>query len=400
MTDIHYDSLYIDTGSSSTFCRLESASVDDLGTYGRYGCDAPKPLVDVMMEDLQLYLSDHDDVTQVITLGDFPAHEYTNQSDWLHSFMNSTSFLFSAVDAVSDVPIFPTIGNDDCYPNYTIPAGSSDLLDIITLVFDNFFESDEEAEFFAEFGGLKRELSDTITLLSFNSIYYSPKHNSKKLHVLRGEKVEYEDDPAGQFAWLESEFQIAQEAGKSVWLATHIPPGVNAYDSRDQWVDQYTDSFLDILAQYPNLVTAFFSGHYHQVEYKFVAETPIFVCPGISACNGNNPGYSIFEYDDSTGLIVNQTVRFLDIRNANRDSDTSVSQLMSYSDAYPSTIDEGFISGLSLSELAEDIRTNVKIWEQYYDYQLLGYNPSRGQTACASVVSTETTYDQCDIAED
>lgn len=93
-----------------------------------------------------------------------------------------------------------------------------------------------------------------IWLVSFSGGYYAIEQKGRKLRLLILNTSLYtkkfwitgvdENDPAGQFEWLDDMLRSAKEMGQTVFIIGHIPPGkMERYMSSRFGYHAYADQF-------------------------------------------------------------------------------------------------------------------------------------------------------------
>ncbi|MFK8249966.1 metallophosphoesterase [Ancylobacter terrae] len=130
-------------------------------------------------------------------------------------------------------------------------------------------------------------------------------------------------------AWLEAELARNAAAGRKVWLARHIPLGLDPYASLHargstcpdrvvpMFAPAYAERFAGLLARFGETITASFSGHTHHDDYRLLrrADGTLAgvekIVPAISPVYGQNPGFHVFSYDRASGRPVDFETRYL-----------------------------------------------------------------------------------------
>lgn len=116
-----------------------------------------------------------------------------------------------------------------------------------------------------------------------------------------------------QIAWLQQQLANAADSGDKVYVAMHVPPGADAYASRNDpsnpvmmWQQPaWQNQFLKAISQYKQTVAGIFYGHTHMDEFRLLygdsagnAVSQVAIsCPGISPRSGNNPGFKLVTVD-------------------------------------------------------------------------------------------------------
>ncbi len=119
-----------------------------------------------------------------------------------------------------------------------------------------------------------------------------------------------------QFAWFEGKLAEASNAGNKVWLLMHAPPGAVEsstgapanYNGNGQimvadmmWVGTSQKRFMDIIDEYPGVITMSLAGHTHMDEFRLMSPgNALAITAGISPFFGNNPAYKIFALDSAS----------------------------------------------------------------------------------------------------
>ena len=118
--------------------------------------------------------------------------------------------------------MLPVVGNNDVYPDYNMDV--SDVTQTLAQLAQSWaplLQSDEERSTVARGGFLQREVAPGLIVASLNTLLYSRNGNSHG-----------QADPLGQFAWLSTVLQNASQAHKTVYIAGHIPPIIDACEWR------------------------------------------------------------------------------------------------------------------------------------------------------------------------
>jgi predicted phosphodiesterase len=244
-------------------------------------------------------------INGVITLGDFVGHgTSTNARE------NISRFLYEKFEHF-ELPIYYDFGNNDSlvgnYQAYEKDGKSPyRLLKSINPALTSGFVDSENIAFCKDeqktpclyhqtpsLGHYSVYLAPGLRLISFNSV------------VLNGDHLTNDQqDAAAALNWLRDEFSDSLQAGDSVLLAMHVPPGVDLYTGnyhfREKYLGRptYEKAFLNIIHQALdeklNLI-AILAGHTHQDELHLLSYqgqvVPVFVNPGLSTSHGNAAGF-------------------------------------------------------------------------------------------------------------
>ena len=148
-----------------------------------------------------------------------------------------------------------------------------------------------------------------LRLIALNSIIlgkeYHPRDNVSQL-----------DAGNAQLSWLEQELKDAAASEQKVYIAMHIPPGMDAYgvshNKHEPWMwahkpsqsDSWLNKFLTLTEAHQSVVAGILYGHTHLDEVrrlydsqgKKITEVAV-AAPGITPQHYNNPGFKTVFYD-------------------------------------------------------------------------------------------------------
>ena len=300
---------------------------------------------------------------------------------------NTVAFFMEQVrSAVGNLPVLFALGNADSYGG--VGAESAFLSSTAQLFYSQFLNGIVDQQTF---------------LTTFTSGgYYSAEIPSLNLVVIGLNSFEYSSadtntSPGGltaQLTWLNTTLASAQASGKKVWLLMHMPTGANASGctfSGSQvttaamfWNEDpsYQASCLQILSQYPGLITFTLGAHTHLDEYRIVQPGQVLdIAGGISPLFGNNPAFKVF-------TISGDTLMATDYISLNCDLSTTPAQFASYytfSKAYGM---QGYLND-SLTQLFPQFKTNSAKQAFYRGSYFSGHVPS---TAVENPPITDATW--------
>ncbi len=130
-----------------------------------------------------------------------------------------------------------------------------------------------------------------------------------------------------QMQWLEAELKDAVSTGDKVYIAMHIPPGLDAFGSQKTpsptWVhvpgqtQSWLNSFLELVSKYQQTVTGVLYGHTHMDEFRRLYDSSgtkitgvAISCPGITPNHLNNPGFKMVQYDRKSKALLDFTTYY------------------------------------------------------------------------------------------
>jgi hypothetical protein len=222
----------------------------------------------------------------------------------MESFADKTvDFFTKQVRAtVGNIPVMFAVGNNDSYadqgPDSTFLANTAEYY------YSNFLKGTVDHQGFLntfEAGGYysAEPPGTNLLVIGLNTIPFAGNNDSAV---------------ATELDWLDSRLASAEVAGKKVWLLMHIPPGANILATAPtvdgnghiaaatmMWLPAYQARFLQILANYPGLISLTLAGHTHMDEYRIMSTSSVLeITPSISPRSGNNPAYKVFTFSTET----------------------------------------------------------------------------------------------------
>ncbi|XP_023719561.1 acid sphingomyelinase-like phosphodiesterase 3a [Cryptotermes secundus] len=320
ITDIHYNVHYSTSGDTRKFCRrtenkLGGGGVGNsrpAGRYGDYNCDSPWPLVESAAKAMK---SKHgDNIEFVLWTGDGVAHSPgVSGEHQLEVLQNLTHLLRHTFRSQF---VFPVLGHDDPNPGLHFGQGYKDV------------------------ATLWRHWLPTEAIQTFNKGgYYTIEQKVQKLRLvmlntnLCSDIVGNEEDPAGQWAWLDDTLQKSQGNRETVYLVGHMPPGVDERQNggispyHDVFQERFNQRYLKLVRKYSDIIVGQFFGHLHSDSFRIVYSDTghpvswIFIAPAVSPkrtpSGANNPGLRLYKFDTDTGQVLDYRQYYLDLNAAN-----------------------------------------------------------------------------------
>jgi sphingomyelin phosphodiesterase acid-like 3 len=242
-----------------------------------------------------------------------PAHPTADQVAAMQGFADKTvSFVMREVrSVVGNVPVLFALGNCDSYTGNG--PDSIFLSNAAPLFYRKFLNGiTDEQTFLSTFTGggyYSAEIPDlNLTVIGLSTFQYSPSSTGTTPNGIDA-----------QLTWLDGALASARTAGRKVWLLTHLPPGADEATTAQSisggrisnatmlWdtTKEYQTSFLNILANYPGLVTFILGAHTHNDEYRILSTGQVLdIAGGISPLFGNNPAFKVYTFD---GTALNAT---------------------------------------------------------------------------------------------
>jgi sphingomyelin phosphodiesterase acid-like 3 len=288
-------------------------------------------------------------------------------------------FMDQVRGAVGNVPVMFAVGNGDSYTGYG--PDSAFLANTAELFYAKFLNGAvDKTEFNASFtaaGYYSAEPAGTnLMVIGLNTILFCQLFSS-------GPDAN-DSIVAAQLDWLDSRLAAAAVKGKKVWLLMHAPPGADMattakpanIDSSGHittatmmWWPAYQTRFLNILANYPGLISLTLAGHTHMDEYRILPSSgAVEITPAISPWFGNNPAFKVF-------AISRDTLKPADYSSLNYDLAINPAQFNSYYTFSVAYSVQGHLDE-SLTRLTPALVTNSAKQALYRGHYYSGNNSS------------------------
>jgi sphingomyelin phosphodiesterase acid-like 3 len=334
LSDIHFnpmaDPSLVDrlaAGSPAEWPAILDAAADK--SLGRYGADTNWHLLHSALEKMGAALPHP---TFVLITGDFLAHHFRDQFNAVardHSdpafrgFVDKTMrFLALEIEAVfPNTPILPALGNNDevCGDFKLQPGGPflTDMLPVLRGLVGGGAVRDLEPDW-TRYGNYSATVPGVrgVRLIFANTVFFSRRYRNT-CGAAGG------DDPgSATLAWLEAELTAAKRAHQRVWLAFHVPPGIDGFATWRQgacpdriipmWADTYAQPVYALLRRYADTVVAAFAGHTHMDDFRLIGDAKgnfafALITPAVSPIFGQNPAFRTVTYDSVGGIIDQAT---------------------------------------------------------------------------------------------
>jgi sphingomyelin phosphodiesterase acid-like 3 len=256
----------------------------------------------------------------------------------------AVTFLMDQVRAsVGNIPVMFAVGNGDSYSGYgpnvldsSLSADNSFLVNTAELFYTKFLNGTVDHQpflnTFTTAGYYCAEPAETnLMVIGLNTILFCQAFSSSP--------DANDGIVAAELDWLDSRLAAAAVKGKKVWLLMHAPPGADIgttakpanVDSSGHiatatmmWRPAYQTRFLNILANYPGLISLTLAGHTHMDEYRILPSSDVLeITPAISPWFGNNPAFKVF-------TISRDTLEPADYSSFNFDLATNPAQFNGY----------------------------------------------------------------------
>ncbi len=291
----------------------------------RYGADSNWALLHSALRQTKQTLPNP---AFVVLPGDFLAHNFRREFDTVaadHSdaayrlFVRKTmQFLALQLEQTfPEAPILPALGNDNSYcGNYQLqPQGPflADTLPIIRGMVGALVSLGFEQNW-KGYGNYSVTVRG-LRMIFPNTVFFSA--NYRNTCGSMGDA----DPGSATLAWLRAELSAAEQAQQRVWLAYHIPPGVDGFATLRRgscpdtivpmWKQTYAEPFYELIRRYSDTVVASFAGHIHMDDFRLLGDNDgyygfVLITPALSPIYGQNPAFRTV-VADAAGRILDQT---------------------------------------------------------------------------------------------
>ena len=399
VSDIHFNPFYdpslVDTLVKSPVSNwgsiFESSAIQ---SPNGYGADANYPLLRSAMSAMQ----QQDSLPQMVLItGDFLCHNFQSiysqyagaYPDSLESFTARTiQFIAGYFDRTfPHTVVLAALGNNDSYcGDYNISPNSAFLKMFAQAwapLLRNRYAS-EDSIFISSFshGGYyeHRLAGGRASLLVLNTVFFSAKYTNA---CEAGAANPVRDE----LKWLKKTLQANSMKKRPVWMAYHIPPGIDVHSTlhskaRDcssavtlMMTDSANGELLKLLKHYAAFIRFGIAGHTHmddlRVVYKdSVPASCISITPAISPLFGNNPAFKVLSFNSRTMSLVNYRTIYLGLNNQTQ------GWTLEYD--FQKAYQVNGINPLSLSRVRQKIAADTLYRGRYIQYYTAG-NPASGE---------------------
>ncbi|KAJ4461080.1 putative Ser/Thr protein phosphatase [Paratrimastix pyriformis] len=415
VTDFHMDSHYTGYVDSSQpkNCWAQKGSAPPQ-TFGRYGCDPNMELVNLFTGSMKTI----DPKPSFILLnGDFCGHDISSGE----KFDTVRTVYQSYAQSFPNVPLLPSLGNDDALDNYQLACGpNNDYYNKLSEVFNATgmtFQTSDDMATFQRGGYYSYSPLPNLRIIVLNTVLYSPSN--------RNFDTSRDSDPCGQFAWLQTTMAKAQQKGESVVVMAHIPPTDNGYDSQFLWRDAYADRWFSLLSANRQIPLSIF-GHLHHDGWVLLRPSDVHAlavrvgripanapapnraddvpfhahlyAPSVTPSQGNNPGirrFTLAQDGASKWLVGDYNQYFLDIERAYFMNKTALTLGYSISDHLRPTEVKIGLGPVAFTTLAMQMASNARIYAEWSMRHEVYSSLKQHQYLCAMMHSSREQYNQC-----
>lgn len=216
------------------------------------GCDSPMVLVHDSIKWMKENLGDKIDF--VVWTGDNARHDndrgFPRTENEIFEMNQHISNLMS--DAFLDIPVVPTVGNNDVYPHNMFATGPTLQTREFYKIWNKFIPQSQFHTFLRGAYFFSEVVPDMLAILSVNTMYL---FQSNPLV----DNCDSRKQPGYHlFVWLGYVLRELRARGMKVWLIGHVPPNTKNYDisclrKYILWTHEYRDVIIGGLYGHMNI---------------------------------------------------------------------------------------------------------------------------------------------------
>lgn len=423
VTDIHFDPFTqpnivpkLDQNPVENWPQIFADGAGD--KFQTYGTDAGYPLTQSALSAAAATELAFD---FILYTGDYLSHDFEqnydryagSDSQGLTSFSVKTAKYVSNTIAyhLPDIPIFGVMGNTDAVCGDYVIAPDSAFTSGLKSQWQDLSGQPNAFETF-DIGGFYKARHPTVAdhdIIVLNDIFWSVKYQDS-CNETGGNPGD------AMMSWLDWQLYLTQQAGRKAYILLHVPPGINAYSTSRGfgscksnitpfWEQPYEDDFAKLMQKYSDVVDYTFSGHTHMDSFAIINDATnkptvaSHITPAVSPIFGNNPAFTAYQYDKSTGDIMDAaTWHLTNLQQAHR-GEKAIWQLEYI---FSLTYGAEDMSAPSLAKVSDAISTNDVLRTKFIEFYAVlteSTNPvnSRNLTAftCAQTSVTRADFEDC-----
>lgn len=166
------------------------------------------------------------------------------------------------IDTFGDIPIIPTLGNNDVYPHNVVVDRDS-ILEYYHHLWLRWIPADQRQEFLR--GGYFATDIPALKLrvVSLNTMYFFKKNKAVKNCRKKGPAKDH-------LEWFEKQLQNARNTGMRVIVMGHVPPSPRDYRKT------CFKGYMDLAAEYGDVIVSHHYGHLNMDHYLLYDTTDSF----------------------------------------------------------------------------------------------------------------------------
>ncbi|OCF37058.1 endopolyphosphatase [Kwoniella heveanensis BCC8398] len=238
---------------------------DGIDLAGKWGtavskCDSPMSLVNLTFDWLKKEWADEIDF--IVWTGDNARHDIDRElpRSPREIFDLNRMMVGKMLDTFgTDIPIVPSIGNNDIWPHNVLAAGPNHITEEFLRIWSKFIPSDYDHVFERGAYFSVEVIPDRLAVISLNTLFW---YDSNTLVDGCGERSN--DPGALEMDWLDVQLSSFRERGMQVWLTGHVPPHMGYY---------YDNCYLrygDLALRYQDTIVGHLFGHMNIDHFFFI----------------------------------------------------------------------------------------------------------------------------------
>jgi sphingomyelin phosphodiesterase acid-like 3 len=326
-------------GEPADWPAILNASADK--SLGRYGADTNWRLLQSALEYMKV-VQTHP--AFVMITGDFLAHHFREQfnsavrehSDAAFRGFVDKAMRFLALEIEAtfpDTPILPALGNNDeiCGDFELQPNGPFlvDMLPVVRGLVGNRANPDLDGDW-TSYGNYSATVpgASRVRLIFANTVLFSRRYRNAS-------GAPGGDPGQATLTWLSAQLAVAERQHQHVWLAYHVPPGIDGFATWrlgscpdkliPMWDQRYAQRAYALLRRYAGTVTASFAGHTHMDDFRLIGDGGhyfgfVLITPALSPIFGQNPAFRSVAFDSAGGLLDQTTYGLTNLSDISADT--------------------------------------------------------------------------------
>ncbi|MEA1674168.1 metallophosphoesterase [Nitrospirillum sp. BR 11163] len=270
-----------------------------------------------------------------------PAHKGDEAAYRAFALKTVTTLMETLRGTFPGVPVLTALGNNDSYcGDYAVQPNGPFLGDTLPLLIQGFgrglggrADQDGVGRDWRQAGNyvIPHPTLKGVRILSFDTVMLTRKYKNGC-----GRPDDTPQDTT--LAWLHQALADARAAGDSVWLITHVVPGIDGFATASNWskaakaaaaagqpapactapVELFAPGlearFEAELAQYHDIIKVLFAGHIHMDDLRLVgppgAGVPVLVTPAVSPVYQQSPSFKLGQAA-ADGAVAHLTTYYL-----------------------------------------------------------------------------------------
>lgn len=394
-SDIHVDPFYV-TGSATNcsypMCCRDYTAADSpgnntspAGANGDHNCDTPKSLEASMYEAISQIAPD---ASFVLFTGDIVDHAVWNTTQAQNTI--DINDAYTRMGALN-IPIYGTAGNHEASPTNNFPTlkegdGAEQwVFNTLSTDWSPWIGSSAAQEALS-FGAYSVNYPNSnLRVISINTNFYYVQN-----YYMYEDPME--TDPSGQFAWLVTQLDAAEQAGENVYIIGHTPLGSSdAFHDGSNYFDQ-------IVNRYSNTIAALFFGHSHIDQFEIAysnynertyenAVAMNYIVPSLVPTSGM-PAFRIYYVDPDTFGVLDSVTYIADMTNPAFQTTGPVwTQYYSAKDVYgplvsPAPTADSELTPAFWHNVTAAFQTNTTAFNEYIARKSRGWNVANCTGTC------------------